>query len=194
MRRHPRAEVWRTLAGVVSSFLVALGLAMPVPPSPAYACSGPPLDPHEATAIVEGWVERVTLRPDLPSGITSARGGGDPFVPVELVLRVQRVLKGDPQGQVPVRLSAIDATSVYRDLAPGPDGRVWFTGSGGACGALDADVTGAYALLVLLRDGFGQLRIHSRAGAAFAGGSDASHAPAIEALRQRVAQGLRREE
>ncbi len=69
------------VAGLLVLFLFA-GV-----PRTALACTGDaPPDPNEAVLIVEGWVERATPRPDLPSGLPSlpgkgGAGGGDPYVP-----------------------------------------------------------------------------------------------------------------
>ena len=149
--------------------LVALGLLIILilasPPQAVYACSGEPPDPKEAAAIAEGWVERVTLRPDLPS-ISD-------FIPVEVTLRVERFL----HGSAPNPLTFVDPRSAVQR----PGGSIIWAGASGACGILDADPTGQYALIVFGRGRDGELTVHRIAGAAFDRGPDA---PRIERFRQ----------
>lgn len=119
-------RLWCRL-GIATGILAMLTL-VPVPRS-AYACSGEPLDPNEAAVIAEDWVERATLRPDLPITVTT-------FTPVEVTLRVERFLKGS----APNPLTFVDPRTAWQR----PDGTVLW-GSGGACGILNADPTGQYA-------------------------------------------------
>lgn len=157
-----------TLTGRV---LIVLGLlivlAFTGTPQSAYACSGEPLDPNDATAIAEGWVERVTLRPDLSAP-------PDAFTPVEVTLRVERFLKGS----APNQLIFVDPRTALQL----PDGRILW-GSGGACGILNADPIGQYALIVFGQDTDGRLTVNVLYGAAFGAGPDD---PQVQGLRQRI--------
>jgi hypothetical protein len=105
--------------------------------SPARACSGPPYDVNRADVIAEGWVEQVTIGPE-----TTGFGS---FHPVQVTLRVVRSLKGD----APTPLVFTDSNSYFPDPSGGPNG--FWAGSSGACGTLDADPTGQYALIVFER-------------------------------------------
>jgi hypothetical protein len=108
-------------------------------PGTAWACSGPPFDVNRADVIAEGWVERVEIGP-APTGFGS-------FHPVRVTLRVVRSLKGD----APTPLVFTDTSSYFPDPGGGPNG--FWAGSSGACGVLDADPTGQYALIVFRRHG-----------------------------------------
>ena len=152
--------------------LVALGLLLgcaalfAAAPRTAYACSGTePFDFNQATLIAEGVIERVTFRPDLrPPATPGARGGeGSPFTPVEVSLRVERTIKGTATGD---RVTFIEPRSVMIL----PDGRVVYAGASGACGILDADPAGKYALIVFTTDREGRLTVHRLQGAAFGDG------------------------
>lgn len=158
-----------------SRTLTALGLLIvlsfaSVPPS-AYACSGEPLDPNEAAVIAEGRVERVTVRPDLPAPSNA-------FTPVEVTLRVERFLKG----RAPNPLTFVDPRTAFQR----PDGRVQW-GSGGACGILNVDPTGQYALIVFRQDADGRLTVNLLYGVAVGAGPDD---PLVGWLRQRIITGL----
>lgn len=87
--------------------------------------------------IAEGWVERVEIGPE-PAGFGS-------FHPVQVTMRVVRSLKGD----APSPLVFTDNSSYFADPGGGPNG--FWAGSSGACGVLDADPTGQYALIVFRR-------------------------------------------
>ena len=108
-------------------------------PESAWACSGPPYDVNRSDVIAEGWVERVEIGPE-PVGFGS-------FHPVQVTLRVVRSLKGD----APTPLIFTDSSSYFPDPGGGPHG--FWAGSSGACGVLDADPTGQYALIVFRRHG-----------------------------------------
>ena len=143
----------------------------------AYACSGDEESWRQmvlkAPIIAEGWVDKITLRPDLPNS---------PYIPVEVSLQVERLVKGS----APPHIVFIDSASVL----PGqggqplrrPDGTLQFNGGAGACGILDEDVTGKYALIVFL-EGNGQTLRVNRLAAAF---GDGPQADAIIRLRQAV--------
>jgi hypothetical protein len=106
-------------------------------PDTAWACSGPPYDVNRADVIAEGWVERVEISPN-------STGFGS-FHPVQVTIRVVRSLKGD----APTPLVFTDNSSYFPDPGGGPYG--FWAGSSGACGVLDADPTGQYALIVFKR-------------------------------------------
>ena len=176
------------------ALLGTVALALIGVPRLAYACSGAPFDPNNAAVIAEGWVQQVTLRPDLPSRFPidpgDSKASGDPFVPVEVVLRIERFLKGSASNPV----TFFDARSVYRALDGSPvrqfDGSVLFAGGSGACGILDADPSGQYALIVFGRDADGRLTVHRLYRAAFDDGPDGLR---IQLLRQYLTQRLRPE-
>ncbi len=162
------------MVAVARRLIVALGLVIgcaalfAAAPRTAYACSGTePFDFNRATLIAEGVIERVTFRPDLrPSATPGARGGeGSPFTPVEVSMRVERTIKGTAAGD---RATFIEPRSVMIL----PDGRVVYAGASGACGILDADPAGKYALIVFTTDREGRLSVHRLQGAAFGDGPD----------------------
>jgi hypothetical protein len=130
----PGAQVLLPVFVALSVTLLALS------PGTAWACSGPPFDVNRADVIAEGWVEHVDISPE-PSGFGS-------FHPVKVTMRVVRSLKGD----APTPLIFTDKSSYFPDPDGGPQG--FWAGSSGACGVLDGDPTGQYALIVFKqRDG-----------------------------------------
>jgi hypothetical protein len=169
--------------GLGVGFFIVLLFA--VRPESAHACTGDPPDPAQAVLIVEGWVARATLRPDLPSGFpvepaASTGRGGDPFVPVEIVLRVEHTLKGS----APNALTFFDTASVPRE--PLPDGSRRFGGN--SCLALlTADPTGKYAVLLFFQGADGRLFAYKGLGSAFGAGPEA---PGIERVRQYALERL----
>lgn len=173
----------RPLAVMLSVLMALMLTSLPLP---AYACSGDPFDPNDATVIAEGWVEQATLRPDLPSGIQGASNPKDsaepfdPYVPVEVTLGVEKFHKG--AGPNPLVFS--DVRSVPRQA----DGSVIFAGNGGFCGILDADPAGKYALIVFVRGNDGRLLVNRIYGAAF---GDSPESPQVQAFRQYIAQRLK---
>lgn len=138
-----------------------------------HACTGD-LDELAVAAVVEGWVEGITFRPDLSSG-TYDDPAADPFLPVAVSLRVAQFLMGG--GGTP--LTFFDFTSVSRAAPRRPDGSLGVAPAN-ACGVLDADPTGQYALLILARDGVGRLYATLPLGAAFGPGPGA---PDVQRLR-----------
>ena len=132
---------------------------------PARACSGPPYDVNRADVIAEGWVEHVEIGPE------SSEFGA--FHPVQVTLRVVRSLKGD----APTPLVFTDANSYFSDPGGGPNG--FWAGSSGACGILDADPTGQYALIVFERRD-GKLLTTPVMGAIF---RDAPDDPTVDRFR-----------
>ena len=138
--------------GVLLAVVVLTGLQPFLGPlnTTAHACSDPgplPQDP----VVVEGWVERLTLRPDITNELgASPMWPNDTYVniAVEVTLREARVL----YGRLPQPVTFFDPTSVYRARPYEPDGTVAFVGGGGACGTLDQDETGRYAIAVLQRN------------------------------------------
>ena len=118
---------------------------------PVFACSADSaFDPVAASdVIVNGQVLGWTA---LPEG--AGRGG---FVPVRLEMRIDDVVKGSPDAAI------VDQTSLM--LLPTFDGqgavtgyRIQWSGASGACGALDEDPTGMYAVFGLSRQLDGSLR------------------------------------
>lgn len=166
-------RLWKLL--MIAAFSTILAIVQPI--RPAYACStdeeGWRLMVLEAPFIAEGWIDKVTLRSDLPLS---------PYIPVELSMRTERVLKGLPTD----RITFFDSASVLP--GPGgqplkrPDGAVQFSGASGACGILDEDVTGKYALMVFRQLQDGSLRTN-RLVVAF---GDSPATVQVEQLRQQV--------
>jgi hypothetical protein len=116
--------------------------------------------------IAEGWIDRVQINPE-PSG-------AGPFHAVRLTMRVVRSLKGD----APTPLVFTDSSSYFPDPAGGPSG--FWAGSSGACGVLDDDPSGQYALIVFERHD-GELSTAPFMGAVF---RDAPDDPKIDRFRQ----------
>lgn len=155
--------------------LVALTTAS----APSFACGSSPLldgDIGAATVIVEGRVESATGRPELFSGRTGPKSGTlDPFIPVELSVRVARPLKGTVTDPF-VFFSRADRPldgGVPREA----DGSIRFV-AGTGCAWPDKDPTGAYTLL-LLANGYGNRLVPLRSSGTFAGPDD----PALVARR-----------
>lgn len=146
-------------------FVALLVGAFAFAPETAWACSGPPYDVNRADVIAEGWVERVEIGPE-PVGFGS-------FHPVQVTMRVVRSLKGD----APTPLVFTDTSSYFADPGGGPNG--FWAGSSGACGVLDADPTGQYALIVFKRHE-GELGTALFMGAVF---RDQPDDPTIERFR-----------
>jgi hypothetical protein len=121
------------------------------------ACSGPPYDVNRADVIAEGWIDRVEISPEPV--------GQGPFHAVQLTMRVTRSLKGD----APTPLVFTDTSSYFPDPGGGPTG--FWAGSSGACGVLDDDPTGQYALIVFERHD-GALNTALFMGAVFRDGPD----------------------
>ena len=120
---------------------------------PVFACSGGgALDQVAASDVIVGG--QVLGWTALPEG--AGRGG---FVPVRLEMRIDHAWKGSPGPPI------VDSTSLM--LLPTFDGagvttgyRIEWAGSSGACGALDDDPTGMYAVFGLSRLPDGSLRTH----------------------------------
>ena len=156
--------------GFVAAVLVMV--LSPAAFAPVAACS-PPDTPPERTAradvIIEGWIEGVAARPDLPSGFRLddrfGRPAPDPLVPVEIAVRVTHVHRGNVSGHVTVPYQAVrrpDGSAAHL-----PDGTLDF-GTVLPCRDLHTDPTGKYALLVLSQND-GQYRIVHAAGSGFYG-------------------------
>jgi hypothetical protein len=137
----------------ILAIVSAIGLAAET----ASACSGPPYDINRADVIAEGWIDRAEVNPT-PSGVAT-------FRPVTVTMRVVRSLKGDAPGQIVFT----DKSSYLPDPQGGLAG--FWAGSSGACGVLDADPTGQYALIVFERRE-GELVTHLLLGAVFRPGPD----------------------
>ena len=154
MRKGRRQVVRAWLPGLaILAIVSAVGLAAET----ASACSGPPYDVNRADIIAEGWIDRVEVSPT-PSGVGT-------FRPVTVTMRVVRSLKGDAPGQIVFT----DKNSYLPDPQGGPAG--FWAGSSGACGVLDDDPTGQYALIVFERRD-GELVTHLLLGAVFRPGPD----------------------
>jgi len=157
----------RVTRSVVSALAMAIVILVgSLAPETARACSGPPYDVNRADVIAEGWIERVEVSP-MPAG-------SGPFHAVQVTMRVVRSLKGD----APSPLVFTDRSSYLSDPAGDPGG-IW-AGSSGACGVLDADPTGQYALIVFERHD-GELVTHLLLGAVF---RDSPDDPTIGRFRQ----------
>jgi hypothetical protein len=162
--RFGRRQVTRVLVVGLAALacLSAIGLATET----ALACSGPPYDVNRADVIAEGWIERAE--------IGQKPGGTTPFHPVTVTMQVVRSLKGD----APSELVFTDRNSYLPDPHGGPAG--FWAGSSGACGVLDDDPTGQYALIVFERRE-GELVTHLLLGAVF---RDSPDDPTIGKFRQ----------
>jgi hypothetical protein len=150
---------------VAFALLVTLS-AIGTPPEPALACTGAPYDVNRADVIAEGWVDHVEISP-------TSSGSGQ-FHPVRVTMRVVRSLKGD----APSPLVFTDHSSYLPDPQGGPNG--FWAGSSGACGVLDSDPTGQYALIVFERRD-SELVTHLLLGAVF---RDRPDDPTIGRFRQ----------
>ncbi len=125
-------------AQVLLPVFVALSVSLfAFAPETAWASSGPPYDVHSADDLAERRDDSVESGP-APAGFGS-------FHPVQVTMRVVRSLKGD----APTPLVFTDSSSYFPDPGGGPNG--FWAGSSGACGVLDADPTGQYALIVFKR-------------------------------------------
>ena len=146
-RRHPVRESLAIATAVAALAVAALSL---VSWSSAFACSGEGTLQEridQAGVVAEGWVVRYRLRPDLRHSAALASGKQDDAVgltPVEVSLRIERVWRGDVGGT----LTFIDAGSAYLL----PDGTLHWAGGMGACGVLDTDPTGRYAVIAFHTD------------------------------------------
>lgn len=141
----------RTLATALSALAALAALAVAAPNAtaagPAFCSADSSFDPVAASdVIVAGRISSYMVLDPLQTG---------PYVPVELRIDVERVLKGTYSRETPI----IDAASLnVLPASPGaPMRRIW-AGAAGACGALDDDPTGWYAVLGLQRVDGGALR------------------------------------
>ncbi|MQA00762.1 MAG: hypothetical protein GEU80_15800 [Dehalococcoidia bacterium] len=162
---------------LVASMLFAVPLAHPA--STALACSGE-VRPEDADALIAGRVADLRVFASLgsPSGMAA-----------RVTFEVDRYLLGDG----PDTLVAVDTNSLMRTSdAPVEDaiedGDYEFTGSGGACGALDGDPRGEYWVVGFLREADGTLKTHRLFR--FATGADADD-PAVRDAVARVEESLR---
>ncbi len=140
--------MWRitAVAGLVAVMAIAV---LPTQTTPVHACSpGPDFDPIAESAIVVGgrlvsWeIASGEAREDLSIGS---------FPDIRVHMTVDQVFKGPSDlGQ----LSFIDGNSLV--ISVGPDGEDVCAGSGGGCGAFNADPTGAYTLMGLSRGADGE--------------------------------------
>jgi hypothetical protein len=158
-----RQMVVRRYVPIMAVLVVLAGLGLPA--RTVLACSGKPYDPAQADVIAEGWIDRIDIRPEpLPHG---------PFRTVQMTMRVVQAWKGT----APASIVFSDSSSYIPDRSGGAAGE--FVGSTGACGMLDADPTGRYALVVFeQRDG--KLATSIFMGAVFGDGPDD---PGITRLR-----------
>lgn len=143
----------RAISCFAAVFVAVLGLV--AVPREALACSPlPGYNINQNDVIAEGWVENV----EIAESVTR-----DTFLPVRVTLRVLRSWKG----QSPARIMFTDHGSYVANSA-GLGGGVW-SGSSGACGALDVDPTGRYGLIVF-RWINGELATSNVQGAVFGDG------------------------
>lgn len=137
-------------------------------PRHVLACSPRPgYNINQNDVIVEGWVENV----EIAESVTR-----DTFLPVRVTLHVLRSWKG----QAPARIMFTDHASYVANSA-GLGGGVW-SGSSGACGALDVDPTGKYGLIVF-RWMNGELATSNVQGAVF---GDGPADPLVERFRRYI--------
>lgn len=146
--------IWRlALRSLVVVSMAAVLLA--AASSDARACSPlPGYNINQNDMIVEGWVENVEI---------AESATRDTFLPVRVTMRASRSWKG----QAPARIVFTDQASYVANSA-GLGGGVW-TGSSGACGALDVDPSGKYGLVVF-RWVNGELATSNVQGAVFGDG------------------------
>ena len=177
---------WRVLAAVV----LALATVSALGEGTAYACSpAVPLDQmldravDQAPVVAEGWVEAITPRVDLSSGIED-RYGSDLFVPVEMLIRVTRVHKGTVVN--PLVFYGYAARRTDGHVGQRSDGSLEFPGTG-SCLWPDNDPSGKYALLVLQRSRQNRLVVNALSGSAV---YDSVTDPAIETDRLRVTRRI----
>ncbi len=138
--------MWHLVAAGILTGAVAVALHM-IAPTPVYACSaGPDFDPIATSdVIVEGRFLDWELAPEL--------NRGDAYLGIRVEMAVQRVWKGQVAGEV---ITMSDSASLGPPY-PGHDEYEW-VGSGGGCGAFDADPTGFYAIMGLSQTDDGTLR------------------------------------
>ena len=156
---------WRVLAAI----LLALAALLALDGGPAWACS-PAVAPElmvdravaQSAVIAEGWIEAISPRIDLPSGIED-RYGSDLFVPVEMLVRVIRVHKGTVVNPLVVYGHAARRTDGH--VGQRPDGGLDFPGTG-SCLWPDSDPSGKYALLVVQRSRQDRLVVNALSGTA----------------------------
>jgi hypothetical protein len=140
---------------VSATLAIALVVAIATSsPKSAFACSADPsFDPvAESDVILGGQITAWT-----PLTPTAERGM---FVPVLLEMRIDHVWKGTVDASTRV----VDETSLTLLPAIDDNGvvasgyRIIWAGASGACGALDKDPTGAYAVFGLAEQPDGSLR------------------------------------
>ena len=177
---------WRALAAI----LLALAALPSLGGGTAYACS-PAVSPElmldrsvaQAMVVAEGWIEAMTPRVDLQSGIED-RYGSDLFVPVEMLVRVTRVHKGTVVN--PLVFYGFAARRTDGLVGQRPDGSLEFPGTG-SCLWPDSDPSGKYALLVLQRSRQNRLVVNPLNGSAvYDGPAD----PALDVERLQVTQRI----
>jgi hypothetical protein len=167
---------WRGLAAVLLALMALMGPGG----GTARACS-PAVAPDvmvdrsvaQATVVAEGWIEAISPRVDLPSGIED-RYGSDLFVPVEMLVRVVHVHKGTVVNPLVFYGYAARRTDGY--VGQRSDGSLEFPGLG-SCLWPDSDPSGKYALLVLQRSRQDRLVVNALSGSAV---FDSPADPALE--------------
>ena len=177
---------WRALAAVL---LALVGLPV-LGGGTAHACSpAVSLDlmldraVAQAPVVAEGWVEAITPRVDLPSGIED-RYGGDLFVPVEMLVRVTQVQKGSVVNPLVIYGYATRRTDGH--VGQRPDGSLEFPGTG-SCLWPESDPSGKFALLVVEKSRQNRLVVNPLSGSVV---YDSPTDPAIETDRLRVTQRI----
>lgn len=129
-------------------FLVAAVLLGPIAalmatPRPALACSaGFDFNPvRDSEVIVAGRLSGWTEVEGSPEERTSG------YAAVEVPMRIERVIKG----AAPSQIVLFDHASLTKEFLTGAGRPRSWVGSGGSCGAFNADPTGQYAVLGLRR-------------------------------------------
>ena len=171
--RPGRAESFRCRP-LVLAVAAAIAAALFWQPTAALGCSAQPGELPPPDVVAEGWVERITARPDLPSGDL------DSHMPAEVALRGARLLHGAAQ----LPLTFLDLGSVRRDTFHSSDGSVTFSGAAGACGVLDRDETGRYVVVSLWRADDGRLHSNRLLGFVSVDAAQAGNDPRIGAARR----------
>ncbi len=140
--------MWRITA--VAGLAAVMGIAaLSTQTTPVHACSaGPDFDPIAESAIVVGG--RLTNW-EIASGEAHEDLTTGSFPDVRVHMSVDQIFKGPSDLE---QVSFIDSNSLI--IAVGTDGEDVWSGSGGGCGAFNADPKGVYALMGLFRSADGE--------------------------------------
>ena len=134
------SSAFRRLSAILVGVLLATSLPLFVPKAQACSCDSREEGWVRADYVFVGRVIGWDVLPD-PNPVSSF------YLPIELTVDVERVLKGEP----PALLTFVDrATFTYRPDPADPTQQLdHWVGSGGACGTFDVDPTGVRALYAL---------------------------------------------